>query len=409
MKELTRTKRLEVSQYYLLGYTYKEIEEETGASHGSIANIVSEIENGILTIPGTPFDQVNDLRQLSSDLRKRGIEPSQALLGILFFDRLRALGVTPEHLDTWSELIKELTSPDFPVKVFFEAAMRLRELEESQGKRFESLTSEYTRLSQGMEELKQEIDSLSKEKSELIEKVKPLSSQVGSMKRMKEKLENDVEIQTARVQETKSKVKEAEEERARLYREIEEFKKRKAKLCSEVEGKEESIGRLNGIGLSDEDLMQLRNFFEKLSENERISTDQVKERFYTTLSLFKDISGLEKKREAEVQKIRGLTEEKSILNGEILKLQARKGILQGEIEDSVYSTSKMIRDIGEEATTLINQEVVDIKKQLNGLFEDTLRVGEAVGEMRKTVIKGEESGKSLENFLKEVRSRLETN
>ena len=51
MKEITRTKRIEVAHYYLLGSTYKEIEEETGISHGSIANIVSELEDGDLNIP----------------------------------------------------------------------------------------------------------------------------------------------------------------------------------------------------------------------------------------------------------------------------------------------------------------------------------------------------------------------
>lgn len=30
MKEITRTKRLEVAQCYLLGYTYRDMEEETG-------------------------------------------------------------------------------------------------------------------------------------------------------------------------------------------------------------------------------------------------------------------------------------------------------------------------------------------------------------------------------------------
>ena len=30
MKEITRTERLEVAQYYLLGYTYRDMEEETG-------------------------------------------------------------------------------------------------------------------------------------------------------------------------------------------------------------------------------------------------------------------------------------------------------------------------------------------------------------------------------------------
>jgi uncharacterized protein YerC len=30
MRKITRTERLEVAQYYLLGYTYRDMEEETG-------------------------------------------------------------------------------------------------------------------------------------------------------------------------------------------------------------------------------------------------------------------------------------------------------------------------------------------------------------------------------------------
>ena len=90
---------------------------------------VGEIESGELTVPGTPFDQVNDLRQLSSELRKRGVEPYQALLGLSLFERLRALGVRPEQIDKWSELTTRLSQPDVPVQDFLEAALRLRELE----------------------------------------------------------------------------------------------------------------------------------------------------------------------------------------------------------------------------------------------------------------------------------------
>lgn len=102
MKELTSTKRLEVAQYYLLGHTYSDIEARTGVSHGSIVNIVREIESGDLTISGTPSDQVDNFRQLSLDLKKKGLETSQALLGISFFERLQGLGIDPESLGTWS-------------------------------------------------------------------------------------------------------------------------------------------------------------------------------------------------------------------------------------------------------------------------------------------------------------------
>ena len=258
MKEITRTKRLEVVHYYLLGYTYREIEEETGISHGSIANIVSEIENGDLNIPGTSFDQVNDLRQLSFDLKKSGLKPSQALLGITFLKKLQDLQITPEHLEAWSELVNRLLPPDFPAKEFFEAARRLHDLETTQGKSFESITEEYKSHCQKVEELKGEVDSLSKAKSQLSNEIKPLSTQLETFKREKERLENDVQIQTTKIQELKSRLTELEEEKSTLDRETKDLHRRKVKLSSEVEGKEESFRLENSLLRWEMSLNQVR-------------------------------------------------------------------------------------------------------------------------------------------------------
>ncbi len=293
MNEITRTKRLEVAHYYLLGFTYREIEEETGISHGSIANIVSEIENGSLTIPGTSFDQVNDLRQLSFDLKKSALKPSQALLGITFLKKLQDLQITPEHLEAWSKLVNRLLPPDFPAKEFFESARRLHDLETSQGKSFETITEEYKSHCQQIEKLKGEVDSLSKAKAETSNEIKPLSSQLDALKREKEKLENDVQIQTTRIQELKSRLKEAEEEKSTLDRETKDLHRRKVKLSSEVEGKEESLRKLELMGFSDEDLLRLKAFLEKISKDENNDVTKVKEKFFSALGLHKDIDGLE--------------------------------------------------------------------------------------------------------------------
>ena len=50
MKELPRAKKLEAAHYYILGHSYGDIEEETGVSHGSVVNIVKELEDGKLTL-----------------------------------------------------------------------------------------------------------------------------------------------------------------------------------------------------------------------------------------------------------------------------------------------------------------------------------------------------------------------
>jgi DNA repair exonuclease SbcCD ATPase subunit len=409
MKEISRVKKLEVAQYYILGYPYSDIENRSGVSHGSIVNIVKELEYGKLTIPGTSFDQANDLRQLSFDLKKKGLEPSQALLGLLLFDRLRVLEITPEFVDKWSQLAKKLLPVDFPVKDFIEAALRLDELEKGEGKPFATLAAEYVRLEEGVAKLKLEVDSLVKNEEELIKKAGPLRSELESLERIKNRLENAVEIQTGRLNEQKSKTKETEEERSRLNRETKDLQRRRTKLSSEVDGREESLRRLNDIGLSDEDLLRITNFIERISKNEGISGNELKKKFLSALDLFKDITGLENRRKAEIQQLSELTKKESILSGEIDELNKKKGLLEGEIVGIISSTSQKVRAVGEDAASQIQQHVAGIKDQLNALLADALKAGKAIGEMRQALKKGEESEKSLSNFIEEVQNRLGRN
>jgi len=79
---------------------------------------------------------------LSFELKKKELDPCQALLGLLFFDRLRVLEITPELVDKWSELAKKLFPVDFPAEDFLEAALRLNELEKAEGKPVDSLLQE---------------------------------------------------------------------------------------------------------------------------------------------------------------------------------------------------------------------------------------------------------------------------
>jgi len=409
MKEISRAKKLEVAQYYILGYPYSAIENATGVSHGSIVNIVKELEYGKLTIPGTPFDQVNDFRQLSLDLKKKRMEPSKALLGLILFDRLRVLEITPELVDKWSELAKKILPVDFPAKDFLEAALRLNELEKAEGKPFATLTVEYVRLKEGADKLKLEIDSLVKKKEELIKRMEPLRSELASLEGTKNKLENAVDIQTGKLNELKSKTKETEEERSRLSKETKDLQRRRTKLSSEVDGREESLRRLNDIGLLDEDLLRITNFIERTSKNEGISGNELKKKFLSALDLFEDIRGLENRRKAEMQQLNELTKKESILSGEIAELNKKKGLLEGEIVTIVTSTSQKVRAVGEDAASQMQQHVAAIKEQLNTLLVDALKAGEAIDEMRQALKRGEDSEKTLSNFIEEVQSRLGRN
>jgi hypothetical protein len=98
MQQISRAKRQEAVQYYLLGHPYEEISREP-EYHTAL----------LLTSLGRPTtvnwpsrevsDQIDELRQLSPDRRKKSLEPSHALLGLLLFERFRALGDNPGTSD----------------------------------------------------------------------------------------------------------------------------------------------------------------------------------------------------------------------------------------------------------------------------------------------------------------------
>ena len=81
MRRVSRVIRIEVVNQYLLGNNYREIAEETGVSHGSIVNIIRELEKGELAIDGASNEQVDDLRQLAVELKSSGLKPAQAMNG----------------------------------------------------------------------------------------------------------------------------------------------------------------------------------------------------------------------------------------------------------------------------------------------------------------------------------------
>jgi len=312
-------------------------------------------------------------------------------------------------VDKWSELAKKLLPVDFPAKDFLEAALRLDELEKHEGKPFATLAEEYVRLKEDVDKLKLEIDSLIKKREELIKKEGPLRSELESLQRTKNRLENAVEIQTTKLSELKLKTKETLEELSRLSKEAQDLQIRKTKLSSEVGDREELLGRLNAIGLSEEDLLRITTFIEKTSKKEGISGNKLRKRFLSVLGLFEDISGLENRRKAETQQVNKLIKKASILSGEIAELEKKKRLLEGEIVAVISSTLQRVRDIGEDAASQIQQHVADIKDQLNALLADALKAGEAIGEMRQVLKRGEESEKTLSNFIEEVQSRLGRN
>ena len=407
MDGISHEKRLEVARLYLLGYTYAEIEKKTNVSHGSISNIVKELLSGQLTIPGVSSDEVDDLHQLSIDLAKKGLKPSQTLLSITLFERFTVLGIIPSQFDQWSELVKIYAPEDFPANDFFEAALNLHKLQEAEGKPFQEIAQEYTGLQQKVGEMESEVDSLDKKKKGLAGEVESLTSEVSALEHKKEGVKSSFEAEFAELEQAKTMATAAKEERTQLNEEVEDLLKKKAKLHSEVGIKEESLIKLKEIGLSGEDLLHLRKSVEGIAEKDNVNADQVKDEFFSALEQFGNYSGLQKAVEEEGGNLQSIVKQKSSVVGEIEELENRKATLQAEVENTASGAAKMIQEAGTEAVASIRQEAGLIKEELTSILEKTLVTGLAVGEAAGLQKKGEKAGKELNGLIMEVKHQLE--
>ena len=94
MKELSEKKKLEILKLFLEGYSYDDIAGQSEVAKGSVVNVVTDFKNGLFPVLSSVTDLADALRELSVELRRKGVGVSEALLGTAFFFRLSEMGVT---------------------------------------------------------------------------------------------------------------------------------------------------------------------------------------------------------------------------------------------------------------------------------------------------------------------------
>ncbi|MBA7466790.1 hypothetical protein ES707_01982 [subsurface metagenome] len=406
MDKLSNEKRIEVAQLFILNHSYSEIEQITGVSHGSISTIIKQLLAGQLIIPGVPSEEVSNLRKLSIDLTKNDLVPSQALLGITLFERFTELGIEPSQFDQWAKLVQLYSPDDFPTKDFFEAALHLHELEEAEGKPFQDIADEYKSFKQKAGEMESELVSLDGKRKALTTEVESLTAEVSALEQKKVEAESSFNSQCVELKETQSKVTEAQEKHSSLSGKIENLHKERDKLQLEIGSKEESFIKLQETGLSEADLLHLVKLINGIAEEENIGADQVKDAFFSSLSQFKNYSGLQKAVQEEEKVLKGKKEQKASLTGEITELKNHRAVLRAEVGKSASGAAEQIHKAGEEAVSSIQKETDVIKGKMKSILKDTLETGLAVGEMMAIQKKGEEAGKELETLMTKVSQQL---
>lgn len=83
---------------WLDGGSYREINEETGESIGSISNKINKARRS--------YPDLNELRQLNLFLKENGLKIKKALIGLKFVSKFKKLGIEEEKV---AEVINQIT------------------------------------------------------------------------------------------------------------------------------------------------------------------------------------------------------------------------------------------------------------------------------------------------------------
>ena len=131
--------RRRVIMLWIRGDTLDNIATNTGASLGSVRNIINELRQGRIVEYEGFADYMDELRWLSQQLKSSNLNLQDAAIGIITFNALWQLSVNPAELQELIVFLKRVSPPDFPIQQFVRSALQIAKLESATKMNFQQL------------------------------------------------------------------------------------------------------------------------------------------------------------------------------------------------------------------------------------------------------------------------------
>jgi chromosome segregation ATPase len=391
MEKISPVKKESIITLYLSGDSYDEIATKENISKGSVANIVGELKSGTFPEAAGISEQIEQLRELSTSLKKSEISPTQCAVGLAVLKQIRECNLDPTDIRRWPIILKEITD-EAEAKRFVQLIYDIVEKQDRLGitwdKIDEKLKDMETRASQlapvisRVEECQKELVDLNKKKHDLVPEVHTLQQQynlLGPRVKDLEKRESDLSI---RIGEQETRISEEET----MLEKLNSQKK-----------------RLEKIGFSLETLTRFNDLSSRVAVRHKISRSEIKERFFRELESLDRILGLDemiRRKETELKECQENTilvkKQYTELKATISMLEQHKLVLNSDINtlrDNIKSEMLKIVPVAKDAVNRYSQELhsADVNQinEIKNLKERAIEVGIQIGRYQ-TLIKENE-------------------
>jgi uncharacterized coiled-coil DUF342 family protein len=411
MEGLSTAKKVAIIRHYLAGLSYSDVALEDHVSTGTVANVVADLKAGKFPEAGDVGEQIEQLRELSVELKQSQLSPGQCTVGLAVLARINKYGLDPADIDRWPVILKAAGAEN-NAQEFVRLVYSIQEVQKKAGLSLEDLDNKVHELEQKATDM----EPMTKQYDDYRQKLTELTKQ-------RENLVNEVSNLEQKYNFLNPRIKDMEKRDKDLLRRIQDMATtaEKAEVAIAILSKDKQ--KLLEVGLSLESLDGFNQRVQSIAQRHQIKPPELRERLLRELANLDEGLGLEtliQKRQTELEEQKRAvvlaTQEQETLKIVVAALKQEKGGLEAsikEIKDTVCREMTKIVPITRDTINKLVEEVrhgrSEALTEVNRLKDDALEVGKEIGRFEgilqtnqwlselPALVRGEESvtGKSV--------------
>jgi len=388
MPELSINKKLRIIALYLKGFSYDEISAKTGVSKGTVANVIAALKAGQFPEVSTIPEEIEQLRDLAINIKRNGISPVQASIGLSVLARLVSLGIEPDEIEKCHTLLQALSSPDTDLTVTAKSVLAIEEVKQQTGLTLEELEVKVIALKeevQKLEPLSAEIEHKENELSELGATQRKLSEVIQELKDRHTSLTNTIHSLELKESQLANRLADLEERAYAADKQLYEAR--------------QDLKTLSKIGISKEDLNKFTVKLKEISAHHDIKPEDLCRRLLKELGQLDKGLSLESfagekrsqltkveneiaKEEAEKE---GLVASTNQLKSERLELETQLAQSRKHLAQDISALSDTSKKAVQEIRDGLKSGVENSLSEVHRIKEEALKVGKEVGRLESSI------------------------
>jgi chromosome segregation ATPase len=387
MERLSARKRSAIVGDYLSALPYSEIAARHHVSTGTVANVVADLKAGRFPEAGNIGEQIEQLKELSLDLKRANLAPGKCAVGLMVLARINECGLEPADIDRWPQILKSVGNED-EAQEFIRLVYSIQEVQKRTGLNLDALDDKVHELEKKAAELEPVSGKLADCKKQIVELTKQrreLSSEVANFEEKCKLL--------------KPQVKDLEKREKNFSHRVTEMEPRARKAETTLSTLSQEIQKFQDIGFAFEELAEFYQGVQVVAQRHTIKPGELRGRLLHELETLDKGLGLEtliKTKQLELNKAeQAVAETKKELEttkAVVSSLKQEKTNLEASIKNTREKVSGEMAKITPLAMDVVNQLVEELRRghdeslvEVRRLRDEALEVGKEVGRYEQTL------------------------